>query len=115
MTSRKPPDRRKSTRPAGPANPGTWNTRRKGVEQMQLQDVWDGLSKETKDWFRQNPGCRVLPRTLVNTIRTDYLGPIVLDQDGMMALTPEDLQFLLATLRSARETVPATHFQGTAK
>jgi len=61
---------------------------------MLLEEVWDGLDPETKHWFRQNPGCRALPRTIVNIIRDGYTGRVVVDQDGMMALSRADLQFL---------------------
>lgn len=63
---------------------------------MLLQDVWDGLGQEAeaKDWFLQNPGCRVLPRTLVNIVGDGYSGPLTVDQDGMTALSAADLTFL---------------------
>lgn len=65
---------------------------------MKLEDVWDGLSMETKAWFKQNPGCRILPRTLVNIISDGYQGPTGADQNGMMALSPNDIRFLKAVL-----------------
>ncbi|ALE05643.1 hypothetical protein AL755_09380 [Arthrobacter sp. ERGS1:01] len=61
---------------------------------MEIQDVWQGLDPKSQDWFRQNPGCRALPRTLVNIISTGYAGHIKVDQDGIMPLTEKDLKFL---------------------
>ncbi|ALO67304.1 hypothetical protein NHF46_07930 [Arthrobacter alpinus] len=74
---------------------------------MLLQEVWDGLGQETKDWFRQNPGCRVLPRTLVNIVSDGYSGPVMVDQDGMMALSAADLTFLHGQKQSMARPGPA--------
>ena len=61
---------------------------------MEIADAWDGMGRESKDWFTRNPGCRALPRTLVNIIRAGYNGNITVDQDGIMPLNKNDLRFL---------------------
>ncbi|MGA7206206.1 MAG: hypothetical protein WBX27_16410 [Specibacter sp.] len=85
------------------------------MKQLRLQEVWDGLSTETKGWFQQNPGCRALPRTLVNIIRESYRGPIALDQDGIMALSPDDLKFLQSTPLSAGRPLSDEKYPGETK
>jgi hypothetical protein len=70
---------------------------------MEIQEVWPGMDPKSRDWFRQNPGCRALPRTLVNIIGAGYPGHIKVDQDGIMPLSKTDLAFLHGVALASRQ------------
>lgn len=70
---------------------------------MQIKDQWDRLDSETQQWFLDNPGCVILPRTLVAVIRASTNGENQEDRHGEVALSQEDQDFI----RSKARRLPA--------
>lgn len=62
--------------------------------ELNIRENWHRLSPETRQWFTNNPGCLILPRTLVSTIRAETGASPAADQHGETTLSPEDSDFL---------------------
>jgi hypothetical protein len=61
---------------------------------IQIREHWDKLDVPTQDWLIANPGCVILPRTMVSTILHATHGHDDEDQHGEAALSPEDRAFI---------------------
>jgi hypothetical protein len=78
--------------------------------EMNVRDNWHRLSADTQRWFTENPGCVILPRTLVATIYeetgldTDY------DRHGQISLSQEDRGFIQAQAHPSPPTGPEHRF-----
>ncbi|MGF9648066.1 hypothetical protein AAIH32_08840 [Pseudarthrobacter oxydans] len=73
---------------------------------MGIDKVWDQLEPETRQWLIDNPGCKILPRSVVAAI-TKATG-VEFDQDrhGETLLSPADCDFIrtAANLDDARRS-----------
>ncbi|UEL27774.1 hypothetical protein [Pseudarthrobacter sp. L1SW] len=72
---------------------------------MGIENLWDRLEPETRQWLVDNPGCRILPRTVVAAIAKSTGAQLEQDRHGETLLSPEDCDFI----RSAAELQDA-HF-----
>lgn len=70
--------------------------------EMNIRGNWDRLSAATRQWLTDNPGCLILPRTMVATICKETGGSADCDQHGETALSREDLDFIRAQAEPAR-------------
>lgn len=61
---------------------------------MTLQNEWDRLDSETRQWLLDNPGCVIVPRTVSARIKENAAGHIDVDEHGQMLLSREDLDFI---------------------
>ncbi|GAA3667826.1 hypothetical protein GCM10023081_03070 [Arthrobacter ginkgonis] len=66
--------------------------------EMNVRDNWFRLSPATRQWFTDNPGCVLLPRTLVATINTETNGGADSDEHGQTTLSEDDRAFIRAQL-----------------
>jgi hypothetical protein len=65
-----------------------------GMTYMTLKDEWDRLDSGTRNWFLNNPGCVMVPRTITTLINKNAAENIKCDVHGQMVLSPEDLDFI---------------------
>ncbi|WP_251040383.1 hypothetical protein [Arthrobacter sp. ISL-72] len=78
--------------------------------EMNLRDNWHRLSAATRQWLSDNPGCLILPRTLVATICEETgLNPDC-DRHGETTLSQEDRDFIRAQANPASPTGPEHRF-----
>ena len=56
--------------------------------------VWDQLEPETRQWLVDNPGCMILPRSVVSAISKATGDELEQDRHGESALSPEDCDFI---------------------
>lgn len=61
---------------------------------LQIQDRWEQLDRSTRQWLIDNPGCVILPRTIVTTILLATHGPHDESQHGEAPLSCEDRAFI---------------------
>ncbi|WP_427131708.1 hypothetical protein [Pseudarthrobacter sp. S9] len=59
-----------------------------------MEQWWDQLDSVTRQWLVENPGCVILPRTVVHAISTAIHGDLGEDQHGQLELSDEDRQFI---------------------
>lgn len=55
---------------------------------------WSVLDANSRRWLVENPGCAVLPRTLVNTINATTGGVLPGDLHGEFILSAQDQEFI---------------------
>jgi hypothetical protein len=77
--------------------------------QKPISEWWDHLDYETQHWLAENPGCVILPRTVVNTINEVAGASIIDDQHGEAPLSPEDQEFIRAKARAMEPRIPQDH------
>jgi hypothetical protein len=68
--------------------------------EINIRDNWDRLSAATRQWLTDNPGCLILPRTLVATISKETDGNTDSDQHGETTLSQEDRDFIQAKAKA---------------
>lgn len=73
--------------------------------QKPISQWWDQLDSETQHWLVENPGCLILPRTVVNIINEAAGGNIIENQHGESPLSPSDREFIQAKARIMRPRV----------
>jgi hypothetical protein len=78
--------------------------------EINIRDNWDRLSAATRQWLTDNPGCLILPRTLVATISEETGGSTDSDQHGETTLSPEDRDFIQAKANPDPDTGPEHRF-----
>lgn len=61
---------------------------------MTLEEWWNSLEPEIREWLAENPGCVVLPRTVVNAINASTGGALPGGPHGESGLSPGDQEFL---------------------
>jgi hypothetical protein len=66
---------------------------------MGIEKLWDRLDAETRQWFTDNPGCVILPRSVVAAITKATGAEFEQDRHGETVLSPSDCDFI----RSAAE------------
>ncbi|MDQ1624465.1 MAG: hypothetical protein QOH19_2883 [Actinomycetota bacterium] len=74
--------------------------------EINIRDNWDRLSAATWQWLTDNPGCLILPRTLVATISKETDGNTDSDQHGETTHSQKDRDFIQATPRPIRARQP---------
>lgn len=62
--------------------------------QMNIRDHWDRLDQPTQKWLIDNPGCRILPRTITTIISKATGEDSGSGQHGEVVLSPEDHEFI---------------------
>lgn len=72
---------------------------------MSLNELWDRIDSETRQWLLDNPGCVLVPNTITARIQgtTDRL--LDVDEHGQMILHRDDLDFI----REKGDGVGAAH------
>jgi hypothetical protein len=73
--------------------------------QRPINEWWNELDPATQQWFTENPGCMILPRTVANVVQ-DAAGLIVeQDQHGEVELSAGDQDFIRAQAKTAGNPV----------
>ena len=72
----------------------TEELQRVGAAVMDIEKLWDRLEPETRQWLVDNPGCRILPRTVVAAITKATGVQVEQDRHGESSLSPSDCDFL---------------------
>lgn len=72
---------------------------------MGIDKLWDQLEPGTRQWFIDNPGCTILPRTVVAAISKATGAELQQDRHGETVLSPADCDFIrsAAKLHEARQ------------
>jgi hypothetical protein len=68
--------------------------------EINIRDNWDRLSAATWQWLTDNPGCLILPRTLVATISKETDGNTDSDQHGETTHSQKDRDFIQANAKA---------------
>lgn len=68
--------------------------------QKPINEWWDELHPETQQWLVDNPGCVILPRTVVNAISSATGGSVSQNQHGQCLLSDSDHAFIRAKAQS---------------
>ena len=73
---------------------------------MGIEKLWDRLEPETRQWFVENPGCKILPRAVVAAIMKATGVEFEQDRHGEIILSPADCDFIrtAADLDEARQS-----------
>jgi hypothetical protein len=70
-----------------------------------IEHLWNKLDPKTQEWLRANPGSVILPRSVTATLLRASDHPEILeegiDQNGQLALSPQDQTFLKSMGTSA--------------
>ncbi|MEV7572221.1 hypothetical protein AB0P28_03875 [Pseudarthrobacter sp. NPDC089323] len=61
---------------------------------MDIDKLWDRIDPQTRQWLVDNPGCRILPRTLAAEIKKATGADIEQDRHGESLLAPSDCDFI---------------------
>jgi hypothetical protein len=61
---------------------------------MTLNTLWTRIDPTVQQWLLANPGCLMLPRTLVNRVEAATGTSVETDGHGEHILSEEDLDFL---------------------
>jgi hypothetical protein len=61
---------------------------------MGIEELWDRLEPETRQWFVDNPGCKILPRAVVAMIDKTTGAHLQQDRHGESVLSPSDCDFI---------------------
>ena len=71
---------------------------------MGIDKLWDRLEPETRQWLVDNPGCMILPRSVVAAIEKATGAEFEQDRHGEIVLSPGDCDFIrsAADLHDAR-------------
>ncbi|WP_426996986.1 hypothetical protein [Pseudarthrobacter sp. N5] len=79
---------------------------------MHIKEHWNLLCPATRQWFLDNPGCMMVPRTLAATINTATGENSDLDSHGQALLSEEDRLFIQAKAHQDISTTnpPADRF-----
>jgi hypothetical protein len=72
---------------------------------MGIDKLWDRLEPETRQWLMDNPGCRILPRSVVAAIKKATGAQFEQDRHGESTLSSGDCTFI----RDAAERHDARH------
>lgn len=61
---------------------------------MEIEKLWDQLDLETRQWFIDNPGCKILPRTVAAAIMESTGVQVEQDRHGETVLSSGDCDFI---------------------
>ena len=62
--------------------------------QRPIEEWWSDVDPVIQQWFTENPGCLVLPRTVANTVCEVAGGHAEQDRHGRMELSARDREFI---------------------
>jgi hypothetical protein len=62
--------------------------------QRPIEEWWSDLDPVIRDWFAENPGCLVLPRTVANAVCEVAGGHGDQDRHGRLELSAQDREFI---------------------
>ena len=62
--------------------------------QRPIEEWWSDLDPVIQDWFAENPGCLVLPRTVANTVCEVAGDDAAQDRHGRLELSARDREFI---------------------
>jgi hypothetical protein len=71
-----------------------------------IEQWWSQIDPDIQDWLVNNPGVRVLPRTVVNSI-SQATGRLDQDLNGQLVLSDDDWSFIRNRANLARADKPA--------
>lgn len=63
---------------------------------MNIRDHWERIDPATQRWLVDNPGCKILPRTIATLISKESGENAERGQHGEVALSQEDQEFIRA-------------------
>lgn len=66
-----------------------------------IDEWWSDLDPETRNWFAENPGCLVLPRTIANTVCKVTGAHAGQDRHGRLELSARDREFIRTQVENA--------------
>lgn len=81
--------------------------------EMNIRDNWYRLGPATKQWLTQNPGCLILPRTVVARICSETGVTAEADRHGETTLSQEDREFLKTQVRARPVEAESRFFDAT--
>lgn len=61
---------------------------------MEIEKLWDRLEPDTRQWLVDNPGCRILPRTVAAMIAKSTGANVEQDRHGETLLSRRDCDFI---------------------
>jgi hypothetical protein len=61
---------------------------------MHIDELWDRLEPETRQWLVDNPGCRILPRAVVAAMIKATGVQVQQDRHGETLLSRSDCDFI---------------------
>lgn len=61
---------------------------------MMLDDEWEQLDSDTREWLLNNQGCVLVPRAITAVIQQNSDRRIDVDAHGQMILSRDDLDFI---------------------
>lgn len=67
--------------------------------QRPIEEWWSDLDPVIQDWFAENPGCVVLPRTIANTVCEVAGAHADQDRQGRLELSAGDREFIRAQVQ----------------
>ncbi|MET4097756.1 hypothetical protein [Arthrobacter sp. UYCu712] len=76
---------------------------------MHIKEQWGRLSPATRQWFLDNPGCVIVPRTITAAINTETGENADTDAHGETLLSEEDWLFIQAKSHDDATTDPPGH------
>jgi hypothetical protein len=80
------------------------NNDKGGAFAMDIAKLWDQLEPETQRWLLDNPGCKILPRTIAAAIMKSTGAQLEQDRHGETVLSGSDCDFI----RGAADWVEAS-------
>ncbi|WP_427136654.1 hypothetical protein [Pseudarthrobacter sp. S9] len=81
------------------------------MTEMHIKEQWDRLSPATRQWFIDNPGCVIVPRTITAAINTETGENAETDAHGETILSEEDRAFIQAKSHDSGTTANPTGHQ----
>lgn len=81
---------------------------------MVIDKLWDRLEPETREWFINNPGCVILPRSVAAAVSKTTGVKLELNQHGESSLSAADCDFIqeAAHRHLANASTPKIEFGG---
>ncbi|MET4097761.1 hypothetical protein [Arthrobacter sp. UYCu712] len=76
---------------------------------MHIKEQWDRLSPATRQWFLDNPGCVIVPRTITAAINLETGENADTDAHGETILSEEDRAFIQTKAHDGTATNPTGH------
>lgn len=73
---------------------------------MTIDEWWNLLNPGTQRWLADNPGCLVLPRTVVNAVNRARAGLLPEDPHGECTLSRQDRDFIRRQARTRQASSP---------
>jgi hypothetical protein len=75
------------------------------MRQQPIHEWWKDLDPATRQWFLENPGCMMVPRTVANVVHRIAGTGADQDRHGEMQLTQQDHDFIRTRIRSKETPV----------